>query len=80
MYEISKQLELLFENQKNSADYTSMMNELESVADEARNVSGSNDWQIYSKLKQYQYKYLQVLSTHVPKLLANEEFFKSVFR
>lgn len=80
MYEISKQLELLFANQKNSADYTSMMNELDSIADEARNVSGNNDWQIYSKLKQYQYKYLQVLSTHVPKLLANEEFFISTFK
>ena len=80
MYEIGKQLELLFANQKNSADYTSMMNELDSVADEARNVSGNNDWQIYSKLKQYQYQYLQVLSEYVPRLLANEDFFTSAFQ
>ena len=55
MYEIGKQLELLFANQKKSTDYTSMMNDLGSVAEEARNVSGSNDWQIYSKLKLFQY-------------------------
>lgn len=80
MYELGKQLELLFANQKNSADYTSMINELDSVADEARNVSGNNDWQIYSKLKQYQYQYLQVLSEYVPRLLANEDFFTSAFQ
>ena len=80
MYEISKQLELLFANQKNNADYTSMMNELGTVADEARNVSGNKEWQVYSNLKQYQYKYLQVLSEYVPQLLSKETFFNSVFK
>lgn len=80
MYEISKQLELLFVEQQNSADYTSMINELSSVADEARNVTGNKDWQVYSELKQCQYKYLQVLSEYVPKLLAKESFFSSVFK
>lgn len=79
MYEISKQLELLFANQKNNIEYKTMMNELDSVADEARNVSGNKDWQVYSKLKQYQYEYLQILSVYIPKLLANENFFKSAF-
>ena len=80
MYEISKQLELLFVDQKSNIDYKAMMNELDSVADEARNVSGNKDWQVYSNLKQYQYKYLQVLSEYVPKLLAKETFFNSVFK
>lgn len=80
MYEIRKQLELLFVNQKNSADYTSMVNELDSISDAARNVSGNKDWQVYSKLKQYQYKYLQVLSEYIPKLLSNERFFVSAFK
>ena len=79
MYEIRKQLELLFENQKNNSDYTTMMNELDSVADAARNVSGNKEWQVYSELKQRQYEYLQVLTQYVPKLLSNEKFFTSAF-
>ena len=79
MFEISKQLEILFKNQKNSSDYKSMMNDLELIADEARNVSGDKDWKVYSELKQYQYEYVEKLTEYVPKLLANEKFFKSVF-
>lgn len=79
MYEIRKQLELLFANQKNNSDYTPMMSELDSVADAARNVSGNKDWQVYSELKQCQYEYLQVLIQYVPKLLSNEKFFTSAF-
>lgn len=79
MYEIRKQLELLFANQKNNSDYTAMMSELDSVADAARNVSGNKDWQVYSELKQRQYEYLQVLTQYVPKLLSNEKFFTSAF-
>lgn len=79
MYEIIKQLEILFADQKSTADFKAMMDELESVADEARNVSGDKDWKIYSELKQCQYKYLDVLSEYVPKLLANEKFFRSAF-
>lgn len=79
MYEIRKQLELLFADQKNNSDYTSMMSELDSVADAARNVSGNKDWQVYSELKQRQYEYLQVLTQYVPKLLSNEKFFTSAF-
>lgn len=80
MYEINKQLELLFADQKNNVAYTTMINELDCVADEARNVSGNKEWQRYSALKQCQYKYVQVLSEYVPKLLAKEEFFNSVFK
>lgn len=80
MYEINKQLELLFADQKNNADYASLMNELGTVADEARNVSGNKDWQVYSALKQCQFKYVQVFSEYVPKLLAKEAFFNSVFK
>jgi hypothetical protein len=79
MYEISKQLEILFADQKSTADFKAMMDELESAADEARNVSGDKDWKVYSKIKQCQYKYLDVLTEYVPKLLANEKFFRSAF-
>lgn len=75
MYEIRKQLELLFADQKNNSDYTAMMNELDSVADAARNVSGNKEWQVYSELKQRQYEYLQVITQYVPRLLSSEKFF-----
>ena len=80
MFEISKQLEILFKNQKKSNDYKSMMNDLELIADEARNVSGDKDWKVYSELKKYQYEYVEKLSEYVPKLLSNEKFFNSVFK
>lgn len=80
MFEISKQLEILFKNQKNSSDYKSMMNDLDLIADEARNISGDKDWKVYSELKQYQYEYVEKLSEYVPKLLSNEKFFNSVFK
>ena len=79
MYEIRKQLERLFADQKSNADYASMMSELDSVADAVRNVSGNKDWQVYSELKQRQYEYLQVLTQYVPKLLSDEKFFTSAF-
>lgn len=79
MYEIREQLEILFVNQKNNSDYTTMMGELDLVADAARNVSGNKDWQVYSALKRHQYEYMQVLIQYVPKLLSNEKFFTSAF-
>ena len=80
MFEISKQLEILFEDQKNSSDYKVMMDELERIADEARSVSGDKEWKVYSELKKYQYEYVEKLSEYVPKLLSNEKFFNSVFK
>ena len=80
MYEINKQLEILFESQKETADYKAMMRELQVVADEARNVGGTKDWKVYLDLKECQYDYMETLSEYVPKLLAKEKFFKSVFK
>lgn len=57
-----------------------MMLELDSIANEARNISGNEGWKVYANLKQYQYDYLQALAEYVPKLLANEEFFTSAFK
>lgn len=80
MYEISKQLEILFVGQKESANYKDMMRELQTVADEARNVGGMKKYEVYSALKEKQYDYMEVLSAYVPKLLSNEKFFKSAFK
>lgn len=79
MYEISKQLEILFVNQKENKDYKNMMSELNEIASEARSVSGNSEWKVYMELKKYQYDYVEKLSEYVPKLLLNEEFFKSAF-
>lgn len=80
MYEISKQLEELFAGQKESAKYKDMMRELQTIADEARNVSGSREYEIYSQLKEKQYDYMNALSKYVPQLLSKEKFFKSAFK
>ena len=80
MYEIMKHLEVLFAKQKSSTEYKSMMNELNLIADEARNVGGNKDWQIYAELKQYQYDFVEKLIEYVPELLAKESFFKAAFK
>ena len=80
MYEITQRLELIFADQKNNADCTTMINELRLVAEEARSISRNKDWQLYSTLKQRQHKYAQILSEHVSKLLSRKEFFNLVFK
>ncbi len=80
MYEIAKQLKVLFVDQKSSLEYKSMMNELELIANEARNVSGDKSWEIYQKQKKYQYEYMNKLAECVPKLLKKEKFFNEVFK
>lgn len=79
MFEIQKELEKLFSDQKNTNEYECMLNELDVIADEARRVSGDKEWKVYSELKQYQYKYVETLAEYVPKLLENEKFFKYTF-
>lgn len=79
MFEIKHYLEILFEGQKETSTYKEMMNKLQEISNEIRKdysvVSGSN----YAKFKEIQYKYMEQLTTYVPKLLANESFFKSAF-
>lgn len=79
MYEIAKGLAVLFADQKSNKTYKNMMNELDDIADGARNVSGKNDYQIYSELKKCQYDYIEVLTEYVPKLLEKEKFFNKTF-
>ena len=82
IYEVNKHLAILFSDQKNSFTYTSLMNEIGEIATEARAVGdkGETVAQRYIKLKEYEYKYLNVLMTYVPELLKNEDFFKSAFQ
>ena len=76
MWEIEKHLELLFDDLQNMSTYTSMINEIQTIANEARSITT----QRYISLKQFQYKYFEVLRTYLPLLLAKESFFQSAFK
>ena len=80
--EMKKHLEILFEGQKNTGTYTSMISRILSIESEVRNVDDGkrNAAQIYIAMKQYQYEYFDVLKTYVPLLLAKEDFFESAFK
>ena len=80
--EMNKHLEIAFEDQKNSNTYASMKNEITSIANEARAIGdyNQNEYQRYLALKQYEYRYFEVLKAYVPMLLRKEEFFTSTFK
>lgn len=82
VYEMDKHLKVLFEDQKDSALYTSMFNEINSVANKARTVKSQLDNSVDSEdeLKVYEAKYFDVLKRYVPKLLEKEDFFKKTFK
>ena len=82
IFEMNKHLAILFEDQKETGTYISMMNDLNAIANEARaalNSSGS-DTEIRKILDKCQYEYFNVLKTYVPKLLEKEDFFNKTFK
>lgn len=83
IYEMDKHLKILFDDQKESGNYISMTNEINSIANKARRieskVKNSSDEVNEEELKVYEAKYFNVLKRYIPKLLENEEFFKSAF-
>ena len=81
IYELSKHFEVLFEDQKSTSTYTSMMNDINSMANEARSIGsrGEKTAQIYLKQKSFAYKLLEILRNNLPLLLQKEKFFKSAF-
>ena len=81
IFELNKHLAILFEDQKNSATYATMMSEISTIANQARAVGnrGENTAQCYIALKQFQYKYFEVLKSYLPMLLQKEEFFIATF-
>ena len=82
IYEMSRHLAMLFADQKNTSTYSAMMNQITTIANEARAVGyhGENAAQCYIALKEYQYQFFSVLRTYVPLLLARESFFTSAFK
>lgn len=81
IYELNKHFEILFEDQKSSGTYSSMMDNINSLANEARSIGsrGEKTAQIYVKQKEYAYKYFEVLRNYIPLLLKKEKFFTSAF-
>ena len=78
--EMNKHLAILFEDSQNKNTYQTMMNKITHIANEARGVEGKkNSAKYYIDLKKYEYKYLEVLKSYVPRLLKKEEFFHSAF-
>ena len=80
IFEMNKHLEILFEEQQESNTYTLMMNNIKTIANEARTLSNDNPATKYLSLKKYEYQYLDVLKSSIPILLEKEEFFKSAFK
>ncbi len=81
LYEIDRHLKIIFDDQQESGNYMSMMKELKDIAEEARKVGdkGEKEAKIYATLKEYEYKYLDILEKYIPQLLAKEKFFTSKF-
>ena len=81
IYEMDKHLLVLFEDQKSTATYNAMTNEIKTIAYAARSIG--DDYKTSAKLRtrmaKYQYEYLDILKTYVPRLLANEEYYLDAF-
>jgi hypothetical protein len=61
--EMNKHLSIIFEDQKSSGTFSSMMDEIKSIASEARALEKNNTENAalcYVKMKTYQYKYFEV--------------------
>lgn len=83
IFEVNKHLEILFKDQKNTNKYKNMMDNISTIATEARAVGSSGNKsqaQCYQELKKKQFDYFNVLKSYVPLLLAEEKFFKSSFK
>ena len=81
IFEMNKHLAILFADQKNSGAYSYMMSEIDSIANQARAVGnpGETAAQCYIRLKEFEYRYFNVIKTYVPVLLQKEEFFSKAF-
>lgn len=80
IYEMNKHLAVLFDNPENRNTYKAMTDDITSVANEVRGIDyQENDVKYYIELKKYEYDYLEVLKSYVPRLLEKEDFFQSAF-
>lgn len=81
IYEMNKHLKILFDDQKNGNTYSAMMNDITTIANEARAIEKPGEVaKDYIDLRRCEYAYLEVLTNYVPLLLEREEFFQSAFK
>lgn len=81
IYEMNKHLKILFDDPKNKNIYNSMMNDITTIANEARAIEKPEEVaKDYIELRRCEYEYLEVLTNYVPLLLEKEEFFRSAFK
>lgn len=81
-WEIKTYCEILFSSQKNSATYSSFMQELDNMAIQARSlvaVRGGINEANFEQYHDYSKELMDLLIDYVPLLLENENFFKAEF-
>ena len=81
LFEIDRQLDILFSDQSDSKLYKDMKGGLEIIAIEARESGYYTERQAktYIEAKRIIYKYFNALKAYLPLLLAKEGFFSSTF-
>mgnify|MGYP003293790373 CR=1 FL=1 len=81
--QLIKHLEILFEEQKDTSTYKSLMQEIEKIEKEAakleRSVGGVNTEEEFEIYHQCAVDLLDTLKQYIPKLLKKERFFAEVF-
>lgn len=77
--EILKYLEIVFDDQKNDANYNILKNRIENTRRLAGTVKDTAPSSRYIAFKQYEYELLNDLKEYIPLLLQKEDFFKSTF-
>lgn len=76
-------IRILFKDQENASDYKDLMKGLDRIEKNAgklvRSVGGVNTEEEFQEYHQYAEELLALLEEHIPVLLKQEEFFKTVF-
>ncbi len=81
-WELKKHCEVLFKDQKSSQKYISFMQELDALADKARELAGSKGGisdKNFGEYHQCAEDLMQLLEDYVPLMLAKEDFFENEF-
>lgn len=82
IFEIDLHLRQLFRDQKGSADYLAILQEINLLARDARALGsqGESSTEIYYRLREYEWEFYGILREYLPGLLKKEAFFTSAFR
>ena len=82
-FELKYHLSILFKDQKGTRKYTSLMQEIDRIAGEARSLEGTtggiNTQEKFEEMHGLIEELIERLEDYVPRLLAKEDYFKNVF-